>query len=255
MATSESTWNMWFWTMSRMAPISSYSLPRPSTPIELGDGDLHPCDGVAIPYPFEERVPETEDEKVLNRLLPHVVVDTEDALLGNDVVKRPVERLGRLQVVTERFLDDDRRAIDQSGRLDAFDQRRECRGRNREICDAPIQRARRSERREIPVRRKWDEVQALCERREHVLLQRRPRELLDRGFSEVAKALIVPCERGGADDLALLRQQLLAMQVVEGGNQLALRKVTGCANDDDVLVGWSLERHRRSSGCRYRPVK
>ena len=31
-ATSESTWNMWFWTMSRMAPISSYSLPRCSTP-------------------------------------------------------------------------------------------------------------------------------------------------------------------------------------------------------------------------------
>ena len=52
-----------------------------------------------------------------------------------------------------------------------------------------------------------------------------------------------------------VRQQLLAVQVVEGGNQLALREVAGCANDDDVLVGRRLERHRRSSGCRYLPLK
>ena len=246
---------MWFWTMSRMAPISSYSLPRLLDTDRLGNGDLDPCDRVAIPDPFEERVAETEDEEVLNRLLAHVVVDAEDALLGNDVVQRLVELLGRLQVVTERLLDDDRRAVDQSGRLDAFDERRECRRRHREVRDAPIERARRRERREIPVGRERHEVQALCERREDVLLQRRPRELLDRRFGEVAKALIVPVERCGADDLALLRQQLLAVEVVERGDQLALRKVAGGADDDDVLVGRSLERHRRSSGCRYRPVK
>ena len=164
----------------------------------LGDGDLDPCDRVAVPDPFEERVPETEDEEVLHRLLAHVVIDAEDALLRNDVVKRPVEFLGRLQIVTKRLLDDDRRALDEAGRLDAFDQRCECRGRNREVRDAPIQCARGSERRQISVGRKRDEVQALCERREHVLLQRRPRELFDRRFSEVAKALIVPLRTGAA---------------------------------------------------------
>ena len=149
----------------------------------LGDGDLHPCDRVAIPHPLEERVAEPEDEEVLNRLLAHVVVDAEDALLGNDVVERLVERLGRLQVVPERFLDDDRRALGQSRRLDAFDERRECRRRHREVCDAPIAAslAERSGERS-PSGGSGTKCSRCRERREHGLLQRRPRELLDRRF-------------------------------------------------------------------------
>ena len=44
--------------------------------------------------------------------------------------------------------------------------------------------------------------------------------------------------------LALGRQQLLAVQVVERGDQLSLRKITGGADDDDVLVGRRVERHQ-----------
>src|SRR5580700_6255350 len=92
----------------------------------LRNHDFDSRDRVAIPESLEERVAEAEDQEVLDGLLAHVVVDAEDALLWNDIVERPVQFLGGLQVMAERFFDDDRGAVGETARLDAFDERREC---------------------------------------------------------------------------------------------------------------------------------
>ena len=60
-------------------------------PEGLGDRDLDPRDRVAIPDPLEDRVAEAEDQQVLDRLLPQVVVDPVDPLLGEDLVEGGVE--------------------------------------------------------------------------------------------------------------------------------------------------------------------
>src|SRR6202035_3797545 len=147
-------------------------------------------------------------------------------------------------VVTERLLDDDRGALDEAGGLDALDEGREGGRRNRQIHDAALLGGRRADRGEAPVRREGDEPQSPRERGKRRLLQRCPRELLDRRLGEVAETLIVPVERRRADDVALDRQQLLAVEVVERWDELALRQIAGGADDDDVLIGRRVERHR-----------
>ena len=49
------------------------------------------------------------DEDILHRLLAEVVVDPEDLFLLKDRVDLRVQRLGTLEVATERFLDHDPR--------------------------------------------------------------------------------------------------------------------------------------------------
>ena len=63
-------------------------MPRPFDAEALGHRDLHVLDVVAVPDRLEERVGEAEVEDVLHRLLAEVVVDAEDALLGEDAVQR-----------------------------------------------------------------------------------------------------------------------------------------------------------------------
>jgi len=48
----------------------------------LGHRDLHALDVVPVPDRLEEGVSEPEDEKVLHRVLPQVVVDPEHSFLG-----------------------------------------------------------------------------------------------------------------------------------------------------------------------------
>ncbi len=47
----------------------------------LGDGDLHVIDVVAVPDGLEDAVGESQDQDVLHRLLPEVVVDSVDLVL------------------------------------------------------------------------------------------------------------------------------------------------------------------------------
>ena len=50
----------------------------------LGHRDLHALDIVSVPERFEESVREAEDQKVLDRLLPEIMVDAEDARFIED---------------------------------------------------------------------------------------------------------------------------------------------------------------------------
>src|SRR5712692_6521918 len=73
----------------------------------LCHGDLHTLDVVAVPERLHEGVRETEDDHIVHRPLPQVVIDSEN----RGFIELPEEDLiqmsRRLQVVTERLLDDD----------------------------------------------------------------------------------------------------------------------------------------------------
>jgi len=71
--------------------------------------DLHVIDPVPVPERFEDRVAEPEDEEVLHRLLPQVVVDPVDLFLAEVLVDGPVQRLRRRAVAAERLLHDQAR--------------------------------------------------------------------------------------------------------------------------------------------------
>src|SRR5262249_54772153 len=84
----------------------------------LGHRHLHALDEVAVPDRLEEGVREAEDEQVLDALLAEIVVDAEDALLGERLVEDVVELLSRRQGAPEWLLDDDSTAVVQADALE-----------------------------------------------------------------------------------------------------------------------------------------
>src|SRR5947209_14932944 len=58
-------------------------------------------------------------------------------------------------------------------------------------------------------------------------------ELLDPGQQLLSKAVIIHLRARAPDNKELLAQAVLAVEVEQGGYQLALRQVTGSAKDDD----------------------
>ncbi len=210
----------------------------------LGDGDLNSRDRVAAPDPLEEGVAEAEHQEVLHGLLAEVVIDPEDALLGHDVVKRPVELRRRFHVVAERLLDDDRRAFRQPRILDALDERLERRGRHRKVRDAafPLRRRREARLRSPSAgngtkcsRSANDLNAAFCSGvREYCLTADSAR--LQKRWSSQSNGAVPMMSHPR-------RQQLLKVQVVQRRDQLALCEIAGGADDDDVLVGGRFERH------------
>src|SRR6185503_1984168 len=73
----------------------------------LSRSDLNVFDVIAIPDRFKHRVSKTKYEDVLNCVFTEVVIDAIDLILFEDFSNRHVQRLRRLEVAPERFLDDD----------------------------------------------------------------------------------------------------------------------------------------------------
>src|SRR5439155_17876237 len=69
--------------------------------------DLDVVDIATIPDRLKDAVGKTENQDVLDRLLPQVVVDPVDLRLGENRVDRVIQLFGGFQVVTEGLLDDD----------------------------------------------------------------------------------------------------------------------------------------------------
>ncbi len=64
-------------------------------------------DIVSVPHVLKDAVSEPEHQDVLHRLFAEVVVDAEDLVFAEHLVHLVVQRLGRLQIMTERLLDND----------------------------------------------------------------------------------------------------------------------------------------------------
>src|SRR4051812_10939061 len=66
---------------------------------------LHVVYVAAIPDRFEDRVGETENKQILNRLLAQVMIDAEDLILRKPLRQERVQIAGRVEIVAKRFLD------------------------------------------------------------------------------------------------------------------------------------------------------
>ena len=73
----------------------------------LRHGNLHVVDVAAIPDRLEDSVGETERHDVLHGLFAQVVIDAVDLFFVDFLEQLLVQGLGRFQIVTEGFLDND----------------------------------------------------------------------------------------------------------------------------------------------------
>ena len=76
-------------------------------PETLRHGDLHMVDVLAIPDRLEDPVGKPEDQNILHRLFPEIVIDPVDLPFLQDPLELVVQRPRRFQVMSERFFDDD----------------------------------------------------------------------------------------------------------------------------------------------------
>ena len=105
----------------------------------LGHGDLHAVHIVAIPNRFEKGVCETEEEQVLDRLFPEVMVDAEDVGLRKRRAQGDVQGLGRGQISSERLFDDDACLLGATRAAESLNHRAEQTRRNGQV----VRRSRR----------------------------------------------------------------------------------------------------------------
>ena len=81
MATRLSSWSMWFWRMSRLAPGLLVEGAAALDAEVLGHGDLDVVHVATVPDRLEDAVGEAEDEQVADGVLAQVVVDAVDLRL------------------------------------------------------------------------------------------------------------------------------------------------------------------------------
>src|SRR5438067_6309906 len=211
----------------------------------LGDRDLDVVDVLAVPDRLEDPVRETHDEDVLDGLLAEVVIDAEHLVLAEDRVHDLVELERRRAVVAERLLDHDARPSGLTTKAvlaDRLDDRLVRGGRSREIEEPVGMSAEREVKLvECPpqllvpgIVRGRDKMQMLREASPHLLVQRlRPAVLRDGGVQLLAVFLVRQRFSRGADDRERRREKALEREVVERGDELALREIARPAEDDD----------------------
>src|SRR5262249_33375255 len=91
----------------------------------------------AIPERLQEPVGEAEEQHVMDRTLPEVVVDPEDRRFVERPEEDTVELPRRGAVVTERFLDDHARPLHRPRLAELVDDQLEERGWTREVVRGP----------------------------------------------------------------------------------------------------------------------
>ena len=100
------SWNKWFGTMSRNAPVCLVEAPATLDTHGLGSRDLHVVDMVAIPQRLKDAVGESQHQDVLDRFLAEEVIDPIDLIFGQHLEDLGIESLGRCKIVPKRLLDD-----------------------------------------------------------------------------------------------------------------------------------------------------
>src|SRR6187399_1193274 len=101
----------------------------------LGHRDLYSLDVIAAPDRLEDRVLEAEVQDLVETHLPEVVVDPVQLGLVDVLMKVVRERAGRLEVVSERLLHDDPRALGEAGVGELLYDLPEQEGRDLEVED------------------------------------------------------------------------------------------------------------------------
>jgi hypothetical protein len=104
-ATSDSSWNRWFGTMSRKRAGGVVEAAAMADAELFVDGDLDMVDMIAIPDRLEHAVGEAQHQDVLDGFLAEVMIDPVDLLLVDEFQQLVVQRLGRSEVGSERLFD------------------------------------------------------------------------------------------------------------------------------------------------------
>ena len=218
--------------------------PTVLDPDRLGDGDLDVVDVAAVPDGLEEGVREPQREHVLDGLLAEVVVDPVDLALTRARLEALCERPRARQVPPERLLDDEPVVVlvghEPGGAEPARDRADEERG-DGEVEHAvrarPAGRAcvevRGQARVRLGLRRVALEVaQAAGERGPAVLVA--GRRLPGRPGGEGPEGLVVHLLPVHADDLDVLGEVAVALERVEGREELPVREVAGGPEEDEL---------------------
>ena len=199
----------------------------------LGHRDLHRRDVVAVPDRLEHRVREPQEEDLGEPHLPEEVVDPVELRLVEVLVDRLVELAGRGEVVPERLLDDDPRALGQAGLRQTLDhgaeqERRdlEVEDRRERVADLPRQARERLLVAEVAghVREPGRETV------EHLRVDGLARAL-DRRSRVLAQVADGPVVDGHADDRAA--QQAAPLEPVQRAEGHHLGEVAGDAEHDE----------------------
>ena len=217
----------------------------------FGDGDLHMIDVVAIPDRLEDPVQEPEAEKVLHRLLAEVVVDPVNLRFVHAGEQFAIESARRREVAAEGLFDHHAKPAavggtvtsrrNQAGPLQTTRDRRELIRRHREIHQhvAPGSMAG------------VHLLESLLQPLIGIGIFGTPGQIVqtrrvgaekpdigavfavpaDRRRGTFAESFVAQTRAGNPDHRELVRQEAVAMQVVEGGNELALREIAGSAED------------------------
>ena len=185
----------------------------------FGDGDLHMLDGVLVPQRFEQRVGEAQRHQVLHRLLAEIVVDPEDAVFGEHLAERLLDLEAGFEVVAERLLDGDARALVRKARALQV------------LCDGTkeIGRGRKIEN-DIA-----DVVELLGDRlvgafllgvagevgqpigkaRPHLVREQARGPLLNGSLHLLAEGRVVECAAGAANDREIRGQEAVGIEEIE----------------------------------------
>ena len=103
----------------------------------FGDRDLDTLDALAVPRRLDEAVAEAQDQQVLNRFLPEIVIDPVDLLLLEVAMDQLVELLRRAQIPAEGFFNHQARpaivAAMEAGLAEARHRAGKRRGRHRHV--------------------------------------------------------------------------------------------------------------------------
>ncbi len=202
--------------------------------LEHVDGDR--LDEVTVPQRFENRVGESEDQDVEHRLLAEEMIDPVDALLGVMGLHRLVELARALEVATEGLLQHDAAAIQPAG-AQAIGDGREQERRDGQVADRTLGvgdlRCDLFERLGFSIVTRHV-VETIGEPLPDVFVDLLP-TLDERLVSVVAQFVERPVRRGDTDHRH--PEDAVGLELVQRGEQLLLRQVTGDAEEHQGVGG------------------
>ena len=174
----------------------------------LSYGELHLFHHVTVPDSLDKGVPKAKNQEILNRLLAQVMVNPEDAILGDGLAQSHVEFDRRLQVVPERLLDNHRGAPGQTCLLQLLEDGDEGGGRDGQVDESawlPQGLGQLPAGADLVVGG-GDVPEPLGERGEPSPLEPSSGELLDRFFGNLPESVITKLFCRGAHYVALAWQ-------------------------------------------------
>ena len=173
-------------------------------------------------------------QEVLDRLLAEIVVDAEDGLLGEVLMERAVQLLGRGEVAAEGLFHDDSGTLDAARLRQPLGHRGEQAGRDGQVVQRTLGTTERlaqlGERRGIAVI-PVDVLQTRAQLRERRRVQ--PAVLLEAVLGPRHELIEIPMGPRHADDRHV--ETVTPDQRLEGREDLLVRQVAGGTEEDERI--------------------